>query len=127
MNELIRAFFIVLVLYISCFFVGFSLFNLTGLSQSEYEVPLLNNVLMITLGFGGIVLVSIKSEESFWCTFIKLFAQSFQYLFLLLSLVSITFMLREGNYPVWGSVCAVSVLVMYGLDKFKNGVYLSNA
>ena len=126
MNEYFRAV-LVCVLYISCFFVGFSLFNLTGLSQSEYEVPSLNNVLMMALGVVGIILVSTKSEEPFWHTFIKLISQSFQYLSLMLCLVSITFILRDGSYLIWGSVCAASALTMYGLDKFKNSRYLNNA
>ena len=117
---------LVILLHASCFFIGASLFKLTGLSLVNPEVSLIKEIFIITFGLIGILLVSYKSEEPFTHTFLKLLSQSLEWLFLLLSLVSLTSLISEDNPKVWFIAFIASALSTYGLHKFKNSMVLNN-
>jgi hypothetical protein len=125
MSEYFRIF-LVIVLHASCFFIGVSLFKLTGLSLINQEVSLIKEFFIIALGLVGILLVSYKSEEPFTHTFLKLISQSLEWLFLLLSLVSLTSLISEDNTKVWFIAFVASAITTYGLHKFKNSMVLNN-
>lgn len=125
MSEYFRIF-LVIVLHASCFFIGVSLFKLTGLSLINSEISLIKELFIIALGFVGILLVSYKSEEPFIHSFLKLLSQSLEWLFLLLSLVSLTSFISEDNANFWFIAFIASALTTYGLHKFKNSMVLNN-
>jgi hypothetical protein len=125
MSEYFRIF-LVIVLHASCFFIGVSLFKLTGLSLINQEVSLIKEFFIIALGLVGILLVSYKSEEPFTHTFLKLISQSLEWLFLLLSLVTLASFVSEDNAKVWFIAFIASVITTYGLHKFKNSALLNN-
>ncbi|WP_371189004.1 hypothetical protein [Thalassotalea maritima] len=125
MSEVFRTF-LAIILHVSCFAIGMSLFNLTGLSEVIEDVSLAREFIIILLGLAGIVLVSNKSEEPFLHTFIKLIAQSFEWLFLLLTLVAFTSLIDEKD-TTFGLFSFVGfALITYGIHKLKFSSGLNN-
>jgi hypothetical protein len=55
-----------------------------------------------------------------------LISQSLEWLFLLLSLVSLTSLISEDNTKVWFIAFVASAITTYGLHKFKNSMVLNN-
>jgi len=125
MKESFRLF-LVGVLHLSCFFVGFSLFDLAGLNQSGKPINQIFTIAKIILGIMGIVLVSYYSAEPFWKTLCKLSAYSMQWLFLLLSLYCLGQTFESNNWYWWLTASVTSGLIsLFALNKVKNSKLLN--
>ena len=125
MSEVFRTF-LAITLHVSCFAIGMSLFNLTGLSEVIENVSLTREFIIVLLGLAGVVLVSNKSEEPFTHTFIKLIAQSLEWLFLLLTLVAFTSLIDEKNTTFGLFSFLGFALITYGIHKLKFSSRLNN-
>jgi TctA family transporter len=100
--------------------------KLTGLSEVIENVSLTREFIIVLLGLAGVVLVSNKSEEPFTHTFIKLIAQSLEWLFLLLTLVAFTSLIDEKNTTFGLFSFLGFALITYGIHKLKFSSRLNN-
>lgn len=112
---------LVFLLHVSCFLVGFSLFDLTGSSQIKFPVSETVALIKLLSGIVGILLVSYYSEELFWQTGTKLLAYSLQWFFLLLSLAFFGMSMERQYWYLWLLASILScVMALYWLNKIKN-------
>ena len=113
-----------LLLHISCLVLGFSLFNLTGLNTQFSQPIIIREVVLIMASLSGIALVAKKSLEPFTHSFLKLMAQSFEWLFLLLTLAFVARALSNENSMYWFAVGLFAAMT-YGIHKLKNSSRLN--
>jgi hypothetical protein len=120
MNPVFRIL-LVFLLHVSCFLLGFSLFDLTGSSQIKLPVSEIVALIKLVSGIAGVLIVSYYSEEIFWKTCVKLFAYSLQWFFLLLSLAFLGLSMERQHWYLWLLASILSgVTALYWLAKIKN-------
>ncbi|QCZ94673.1 hypothetical protein [Salinimonas iocasae] len=124
MNEYFRLF-LALLLHISCFATGFSIFNMTGLNPKNPEPSMWSQLLFIVIGLGVIVYISTKSEEPFKRTLVKLLLQSLEWLFLLLSLTLVGKLFSDKTLSFNWFLAAVAVATTMATHKLKNSKWLN--
>ena len=124
MNEYFRLF-LALLLHISCFVIGFSIFTMTGLNAKNPEPSVWSQLFLIALGLGTVVYISTKSEEPFQHSLIKLLLQSFEWLFLLFSLTLIGELFSDNTLPSSWFFAVGSVAITIATHQLKNSMWLN--
>jgi len=117
------------VMYLSCFLLGFGLFAAFNIGFSPKLVADFPYV-SIFLGQLGIVYISYVSEETSWVVFVKLLCQSLAITTLCIGVVSLESAIdggdsifREGRAAYYSVGC---LLVFFALIKIKNSKRLNN-